>query len=130
ARNEALAAPDQSVYEAVERIRERAGLNPYQLPDNLSKEEMRERIRHERYIELAFEQKRYWDLRRWKTAIEKLSGKRLHAMHITRHDDGSYTYETKPVTQGPYIFQEKMYFMPIPQREIEKNPKLEQNPDW
>ncbi|MFS8615450.1 MAG: RagB/SusD family nutrient uptake outer membrane protein [Solitalea sp.] len=130
ARNEALAAPDQSVYEAVERIRERAGLNPYQLPDNLSKEEMRERIRHERYIELAFEQKRYWDLRRWKTAIEKLNGKRFHAMHITRHDDGSYTYETKPVTQGPYIFQEKMYFMPIPQREIEKNPKLEQNPDW
>ena len=91
---------------------------------------MRETIRHERYIELAFEQKRYWDLRRWKTAVEKLHGKTFHAMYITRHDDGSYTYEAKPATQGPYVFQEKMYFMPIPQREIEKNPNLEQNSGW
>ncbi|WP_165922821.1 RagB/SusD family nutrient uptake outer membrane protein [Anseongella ginsenosidimutans] len=130
ARNEALAAPDQSVYDAVERIRERAGLNPFELPEGLSKAEMRETIRHERYIELAFEQKRYWDLRRWKTAVEKLHGKTFHAMYITRHDDGSYTYEAKPATQGPYVFQEKMYFMPIPQREIEKNPNLEQNLGW
>ncbi|MEX2592377.1 MAG: RagB/SusD family nutrient uptake outer membrane protein [Anditalea sp.] len=130
AKNEELAAPDQSVYSAVERIRERAGLNPYQLPQGLSKEEMRERIRHERYIELAFEQKRYWDLRRWKVAVEKLDGKYFHAMHITENEDGSYTYELKPVIQGPYVFQEKMYLMPIPQREIEKNPNLEQNPEW
>lgn len=128
--NEALGTPDQRVYDAIERIRERAGLNPYQLPDGLSKHEMRERIRHERYIELAFEQKRYWDLRRWKIAAEKLNGKTFHAMYITRHNDGSYTYEARPATQGPYVFQEKMYFMPIPQREIEKNPNLEQNPGW
>lgn len=130
ARNEALAAPDQSVYDAVERIRQRAGLNPYQLPQGLDKAEMREKIRHERYIELAFEQKRYWDLRRWKIALETLHGKTFHAMYITRQANGSYTYEAKPATQGPYVFQEKMYFMPIPQREIEKNPNLEQNPDW
>lgn len=128
--NEALGTPDQHVYDAIERIRERAGLNPYQLPDGLSKHELRERIRHERYIELAFEQKRYWDLRRWKIAAEKLNGKTFHAMYITRHNDGSYTYEARPATQGPYVFQEKMYFMPIPQREIEKNPNLEQNPGW
>src|SRR5690606_11149218 len=68
AQNEALAAPAQTVYDAVEKIRERAGLNHYQLPAGLTKEQMREKIRHERYIELSFEQKRYWDLRRWKTA--------------------------------------------------------------
>jgi len=130
AKNEALGAPDQSVYDAVERIRQRAGLDPYQLPEGLDKAAMREKIRHERYIELAFEQKRYWDLRRWEIAVETLHGKTFHAMYITRHGDGSYTYEAKPATQGPYVFQEKMYFMPIPQREIEKNPNLEQNPDW
>lgn len=130
AKNEALAAPDKSVYDAVERIRQRAGLNPYQLPQGLDKAEMRKKIRHERYIELAFEQKRYWDLRRWKIALETLHGKTFHAMYITRQGNGSYTYEAKPATQGPYVFQEKMYFMPIPQREIEKNPNLEQNPGW
>ena len=129
AQNEA-SGPDPSIYDAVERIRQRAGLEPYLLPPGLSKQEMREAIRHERYIELAFEQKRYWDLRRWKTAIEELNGKFFHAMYITPQADGSYTYERKPLTQGPYVFQEKMYFMPIPQREIEKNPNLEQNPGW
>lgn len=130
AQNEALAAPDQTVYDAVERIRARAGLDPFHLPQGLSKNEMREKIRHERYIELAFEQKRYWDLRRWKVAVEKLNGKTFHAMYITPLSEGTYSYEVKPFSQTPYVFQEKMYFMPIPQREMEKNPNLEQNQGW
>jgi hypothetical protein len=130
AKNETLAAPDQTVYDAVEKIRERAGLSPYQLAAGLTKEQMREKIRHERYIELSFEQKRYWDLRRWKTAVSVLNGKQFGAMYITKHDNGSYTYEVKPVDGVPCVFQEKMYFMPIPQRELEKNPNLAQNDDW
>jgi hypothetical protein len=130
AQNEILGAPDQSVYDAVEQIRERAGLNPFYLPPGLSKAVMREKIRHERYIELAFEQKRYWDLKRWKVAVEKLNGKTFHAMYITKNGEDSYSYEAKPFSLTPYVFQEKMYFMPIPQREIEKNPNLEQNPGW
>ncbi|HTN05890.1 RagB/SusD family nutrient uptake outer membrane protein [Agriterribacter sp.] len=130
AKNESLTAPDPGVYEAVEKIRERAGLSPYQLPAGLTKEQMRDKIRHERYIELSFEQKRYWDLRRWKTAVSVLNGKQFGAMYITKHDNGSYTYEVKPVDGVPCVFQEKMYFMPIPQRELEKNPNLEQNNDW
>ncbi len=130
AQNEALGSPDQSVYDAVERIRQRAGLNPYQLPSGLTKDEMREKIRHERYIELAFESKRYWDLRRWKIAKEVLDGKQFSAMYITKEEDGSYAYEVKPVDGVPCVFQEKMYFMPIPQGEIEKNPNLSQNTEW
>lgn len=130
AQNEVLGAPDQSVYDAVERIRERAGLVPFQLATGLSQQQMREVIRNERYIELSFEQKRYWDLRRWKVADTVLGGKRFSAMYITKEANGSYTYEVKPVDAVPYVFQDKMYFMPIPQREREKNPNLEQNPGW
>jgi len=130
AKNEALSTPDESVYAALEQIRKRAGLDPYQLPVGLSKEQMREKIRHERYIELSFEQKRYWDLRRWKVAVQVLDGKKFTAMYITKQDDGSYTYERKPADGVPCVFQEKMYYMPIPQRELEKNPNLEQNEGW
>jgi hypothetical protein len=130
AQNEALQVPDQSIYDAIEKIRQRAGLIPYTLPKNLTKDQMRERIRHERYIELAFEQKRYWDLRRWKIAKEVLDGKVFNAMYITKNDDGTYSYEKKPVDGTPCVFQEKMYFMPIPQREMEKNPNLVQNEGW
>lgn len=130
AQNEFLNEPDQTVYNAIERIRERAGLNPYHLPPDLKKEEMREIIRHERYIELSFEQKRYWDLRRWKIAEEVLNDKQFGAMYITKEDDNSYSYEVNPISEIPCVFQNKMYFMPIPQREIEKNPNLVQNPGW
>jgi len=130
AQNEILSSPDESVYHAVEAIRQRAGLDPYQLPAGLTKEEMREKIRHERYIELCFEQKRYWDLRRWKVAVDVLDGKQFGAMYITRVAEDTYTYERKPVDGVPCVFQEKMYFMPIPQREMEKNPNLIQNEGW
>ena len=130
AQNEVLNAPDASVYTAVEAVRQRAGLVPYQLPAGLSKAQMRGKIRHERYIELSFEGKRYWDLRRWKIAGEVLNGKQFHAMYITKNANGTYSYNPKPVDGIPYVFQDKMYFMPIPQREMEKNPKLKQNNGW
>lgn len=62
--------PVPEVYAALEAIRERAGLVPFQLPYGLTKEEMREVIRNERRIELAFEEHRFWDIRRWKIAEE------------------------------------------------------------
>ena len=130
AHNEASQTPDQSIYDAVEKIRQRAGLNPFKLPENLTKDQMRERIWHERFIEMAFEQKRYWDIRRLKIAQELLDGKRYTAMYITLNDDGSYSYERRPVDGVPCVFQEKMYFMPIPQTEIERNPNMVQNPGW
>ncbi|MDQ6481105.1 RagB/SusD family nutrient uptake outer membrane protein [Dyadobacter sp. LHD-138] len=130
AKNESLAAPDASVYSAVELVRQRAGIAPFQLPAGLTKAQMRERIYKERYIELSFENKRYWDLRRWKKSVEVLNGKQFNAMYITKNANGTYAYKPKPVDGIPYVFQEKMYFMPIPQREIEKNPNLKQNTGW
>lgn len=129
AKNEAD-GPDETVYAAIELIRQRAGLDPFALPAGLTKEQMRETIRHERYIELSFEGKRYWDIRRWKTAVQILDGKLFHGVYITDNKDGSFIYDVKPLLEAPYMFQEKMYFMPIPQREIEKNPNLVQNPGW
>jgi len=129
AKNEFLGSPDNSIYDAIDRIRERAGLNPYQVPTGLTKKEMREEIRNERYIELAFERKRYWDLKRWMTAVERLNGNRFHGMYITKHSDGHYTYEVKPVGET-YVFTDKMYFMPFSQDDIDKDPNLAQNPGW
>jgi hypothetical protein len=66
AQNEA-AGPDASVYAAINAIRSRPGINMPPLPSGLSQDGMRQRIRHERRIELALEGTRYFDLKRWKT---------------------------------------------------------------
>ena len=108
AQNE-LSVPDETVYDAVNKVRNRAGLSD--LPPGLSKEEMRAKIRQERRVELAFEGFRYYDLKRWRIAEEVLNG----------------------VTDGiiPYNFEERFYQWPLPQTEIDRSEGiLEQNPDY
>lgn len=109
ARNEA-SGPDQSVYNAVNDVRDRVDMPP--LPPDLTKEEMRERIRHERRVELALEGLRYFDLKRWKTA---------HTVMPAVNDVGGATI----VFDNP-----KHYLWPYQQSELEVNPNLVPNPDY
>src|SRR5690606_22894973 len=92
ARNEHLAAPDVKVYEAVEAIRQRAGLSPYTLPTGLSQADMRAIIQNERQKELAFEGHRFFDVRRWKIA-ETAENRQLHGTEPVRVA-GVTTYNT------------------------------------
>lgn len=124
ARNEYLAAPDQEVYDAVEAIRERAGLSPFQLPAGLSQLQMREIIRNERRKELAFEGHRFFDVRRWKIA-EEAEGRQMHGTEPVRTAAGT-TYNTIDVRKRS--FTPRMYLWPIPQSEVGKSPELLQNP--
>lgn len=126
--NEYLSAPDQEVYNSVEAIRQRAGLNPYQLDAGLSKEAMRSIIHNERRKELAFEGHRYWDVRRWKDAEVEFN-KTLHGELIYKEGSGKLTYQRYPVEKMVFIAP-KMYLAPIPYSEVVKNPKMIQNPGW
>jgi hypothetical protein len=123
AKNE-FEGPTEEVYTAVEKIRQRAGLDPYELPEGLGKEEMREAIRHERRIELAFEGHRFFDVRRWMIAEETLN-RVMHGMEVHRDGD-ELTYQTFNVRTR--VFRKAMYFWPIPQKETAKSPELLQNP--
>ncbi|RZL02547.1 MAG: RagB/SusD family nutrient uptake outer membrane protein, partial [Pedobacter sp.] len=126
ARNEFLTEPDNEVYGNVEAIRQRAGLNPYQLPAGLTKLQMRDIIHNERRKELAFEEHRFYDVRRWKQA-EDLFDKQVHGMVIYQTGTGTI-YQEVPVLQ--LNFEKKMYLAPIPFYEVAKNRKMVQNPGW
>ena len=91
---------------------------------------MRERIRHERRIELAFETHRYFDCHRWKIANETESGP-FYGMNVaagTHLQDDTFYQRTVVETR---VFQApKHYLFPIPQTEIDKSPGIAQNPGW
>ncbi|OYD43901.1 RagB/SusD family nutrient uptake outer membrane protein [Sphingobacterium cellulitidis] len=103
---------------------------------------MREEIRRERLVELAYEGFAYWDLIRWKTAeIEMkkpLMGSYLFSEFL--NNSGEKWSATTPVdSKGNIILQdaklrkfdpEKDYLWPIPTQEIAINNKIEQNPKW
>jgi hypothetical protein len=125
AQNEAIGA-DESIYNAMEVVRRRAGLGGT-LPAGLDQTGMRERIRHERKVELAFEGHRFWDIRRWRIAEELLHGKRFHGIKITENDNVK-NYEVFEITTSPVqVFLPKHYLMPINFNELAKNPKLGPN---
>jgi hypothetical protein len=120
--------PVGDVYKYVNAIRDRSGLPA--LPAGLAKDEMRERIRHERRIELAFETHRYFDTHRWKTAAD-IDSKEVHGMNIgagsSLNDDRFYK---RTVIEKRVFIAPKHYLWPIQQGEINKNPNLVQNVGW
>jgi hypothetical protein len=110
AQNE-FAGPDATVYDAINKVRKRAGM-----PDivaGYSKEQLREIIRHERRIEFAGEALYYNDLRRWKTAEA--------ALNATIYNFKGAAIETRKFNPA------RDYWWPIPQTQRDLNPNLEQN---
>jgi starch-binding outer membrane protein, SusD/RagB family len=128
AQNEAV-GPDASVYAAINAVRQRPGVDMPALPAGLTQAQMRERIRHERRIELAFEEHRFYDVRRWKIAPET-ENVPAYGIEIGKNSSGGYTYTRKEALTGK-TFTDKQYWLPIPRSEIQaSNNKLEQNPGY
>jgi hypothetical protein len=120
--------PVQEVYDAIAAIRRRAGLNPYTLASGLTKEQMRTIIRNERRVELAFEEHRFFDIRRWKIA-EQVMNAPLHGMRIDISSAGNRTYQRIQI-QTTRFNAPAMYLYPIQYDEVAKNPNMQQNPGW
>ncbi len=114
--------PDIALY--LNKVRNRASLPNVSA---LSQEQMRTVIQHERRVELAFEEHRSWDVRRWKIASSTL-GTPLMGVQIERKPLGGYTY--MPVKVEQRVFQPKMYWYPIPQSEVLKLKQWKQNNGW
>ncbi len=143
--NETLSAPNQLVYDAVNLVRHRGIGQMPPLPAGLSKDQMRKRIRNERRVELAFEDHRFFDVRRWKAFEgvtynnEKNSSNTFFndkllfiggvqvrvAGSLVRYTFGEVTEQGQRVFNSP-----KNYLFPIPYNETKKAPNLGQNDGW
>ncbi|SDZ92681.1 Starch-binding associating with outer membrane [Chitinophaga terrae (ex Kim and Jung 2007)] len=124
AENEAV-GPNASVYEAINQIRQRASVKQPPLTPGLSQSEMREAIRRERQVELAFEEHRFYDVRRWKIA-DVTENTPAYGIDVTV-SNGVYKY-TRKVALANRAFKTKHYWLPIPRAEIQaSNNQLEQN---
>ena len=115
-----------SARQALQQVRDRASVN---LPavTAADKDSFREAVKHERRIELAFEDHRYWDLLRWKDAMEVLNRPVL-GVKIARNGE-EWSYEVTEVATR--TFHERNYYLPFLRSEIENsNNTLEQNPQY
>lgn len=114
--------------QAINAVRTRTGVAMPAVAATVTRDELRERIRNERRVELAFEDHRFWDVRRWMIG-ENTLGATIRGVRVTRETNGSFKYV--PYDLEKRIFFEKMYLYPIPQPEIVKtNGNILQNPGW
>jgi hypothetical protein len=134
AQNEAFGPAD--VYDAMNELRTARGLPTLETTyggKNLNQDQMREVIQKERHVELCFENKRFYDLVRWRIAFDVLN-KELHGMKIyntsPNDNSGKWIYERLPLTSHPHVFTQKMYMCPIPYSVITANSKIIQNPGY
>jgi hypothetical protein len=114
-----------------DKIRRREGIKMPVLPDGLDQDAVRQKIRHERRIELAFEDHRLWDARRWMIAADNEMGKGvlnipLRGLEILNRG-GVPSY--RPIEIEKRNFEPKMYLYPIPQGDLDIA-GWSQNPLW
>ena len=129
AANEALGSPDAtdgtltlSAREALNQVRDNAGMPKVDGGDSA---DFREAVRREWRVEFAFEDHRFWDVRRWKIGADTQG--RISGVKIVRKSGG---FEYSRFTVESRTWSEKMYLYPIPQNEVFCNGNLTQNTGW
>jgi hypothetical protein len=125
--NEAQGPVDE-VFSTLQQLRDRAGIGGRlaDRTDLYSQGTMRNFIRKERAVELAFEDHRAWDVRRWNVAVEALA-RPVYGMEVTTNASGNPVYTRVEVQRR--VFTGKMYLYPIPETEVWKT-NIENNQDW
>lgn len=131
AQNEYLDAPDASVYSAINQIRQRPAVNMPPLPAGLTKDQMRTAIRHERAIELAFEDHRWYDIMRWRVGPTTVAVP-MYGMNVEKKANGTFVYTPVLLSNAfQKVFVDAQHRYPIPKSEIYKSKGiLVQNPGW
>lgn len=123
---------DNSVYEAIDKVRDRAGLPAVDQSVYNTQTKMRELIRRERRVELAMEGLRFFDIQRWRIGNEVLSGpvygSRLGTVDLVT---GKLSFTSGQILNETRVFNEtKNYLWPVPQAQIDINKNLTQNPGY
>lgn len=118
-----------SARDAVDAIRNRVDMPD--LPTGLTKEEFKKRYRNERRVEFAFEEKRFFDVRRWK--ILDKTQKVVTGMRIKKNGDDSFTFNRFKV-RDLHTWKDKFLLYPVPKSEVDKmfrkTGESWQNPGW
>ncbi len=116
---------DQSVLDAINQVRQRPDVNMPPITGAFSQAEMRQIVSRERLEELAFEGLRFFDIRRWHIAKNVMPGK-IYGMTYMKNG----TANVFEVSFEKTFKANRDYLWPIPQKEVDLNPALTQNPNW
>jgi hypothetical protein len=121
---------DAKAQEYLKLVRERAGLDMAYF-NGKSGNALVKAVRRERMVELAFESQWYFDLRRWKEAVDWFDKDRNGVWGL--NDEGENAtdfYKETPLDKFPFVFEQRNYLLPIKVDYVNANEYLVQNPGY
>ena len=132
------AGQTEQAYQYVNQVRARVGMPAY---SGMTQAKLRDRIRNERRVELAFEDHRWFDERRWKLFEGKSASSErnlpryqqvynLYGVHVTPNASTVYNYVSEQNHPTRVFNSPKNYLFPIPDSETKMLSKLKQNTGW
>ncbi|GAO43371.1 RagB/SusD family nutrient uptake outer membrane protein [Flavihumibacter petaseus] len=123
---------DASVYNAIDAVRQRAGMPVTDQSIYNDQASLRTLVRRERRVELAMEGLRWFDIQRWKIGETVMPGTVTGALlGSVNPDNGNLTLTNERISPvSERVFDTKNYLFPIPQKEIDLNKNLSQNPGY
>jgi hypothetical protein len=120
----------EEIQKAFNQVRYRAGLPGINVA-GLDRNSVQALIERERMVEFLFENRRYFDVRRWgiyeETENEPVQGMNVFAEEINRDN---FYQRTNVVAYGARMVDRKLMFLPLPRAELRRMPSLDQNPGW
>ncbi|MBT9189517.1 RagB/SusD family nutrient uptake outer membrane protein [Zobellia russellii] len=125
---------NDDVYDALDRLRVRAGMPVVDRAVYDSQEKLRELVRRERRVELAFEGLRHYDIKRWDIGDQvipgPLYGSRTGSVNPVSGEVTLDDESTRIILEERVFLPSRNYLLPIPQAEIDANPNMVQNPGY
>ena len=112
--------------DAVDYVRSRPGVEMPDFPTGMTQSDFRTKLQRERMVELAFEDHRFWDIRRWKIGPSTTT---IRGVDLTMNQATMVITYTPKVVETR-VWEDKMYLYPIMQSELFINTNLVQNPGW
>jgi hypothetical protein len=123
-----FSGPSKEVFDAVGAVRARVSMPRWEtVYPNLTQSQLRDKIRNERSVELAFENHRHWDCHRWLIS-EVVDNGKIYGFNITKNADNTFKYDRFVYEERKFL--KRMYLQPIPQAETFKGADIQQNPGY
>lgn len=116
---------ESDILSSINRVRQRANMS--NIPTGLSQDQLRDRIRMERILELSLENDRFFDLKRWRVVIDRMNGNADKLGNIGASSD---QIRATGHPEENFPFSDVHTRLPFPIAEIQSNPLLEQNPGY
>lgn len=123
---------DNSVYDAIDAVRLRAGLPAVDQSKYATQTQLRELVRRERRVELALEGLRWYDIQRWKIGNDVMNGPvyGLRFSNIDANGNVTYTSSEHAKIEDRVFDPSKNYLWPVPQSQLDLAKKVVQNPNY